>query len=124
MSEWVAGWVAFGPSMGRGALRNALLLLHRSVLASTVGSPTFDSRLACGLAGRATPGCSSVMRERRSALSAFLVNVERFKDFEQSFLFSETEAVIDADLRAGMGDAHTAAARQLCHRAGGLSRSL
>jgi hypothetical protein len=35
MSEWVAFWVAFGRSMPRHALRSVLVLLHRTVLAST-----------------------------------------------------------------------------------------
>ena len=34
MYEWVAFWVAFAPSMPRHALLAALVLLHRSVLAS------------------------------------------------------------------------------------------
>ncbi len=73
MSEWVAQRVAFGRSMPRHALRSVLVLLHRTVLASGAGK----LQMRCAATCRSTRGRSSVMRERRSALNAFLVDRNR-----------------------------------------------
>ncbi len=101
MSEWVVLRVAFGPSKPHHALLASLGLLHRSVLASGAGKLQMRCAAPCRSAAcRAISGCLSVMRERRSARSAFLVvSVERFENCEQSFLFGEAKALIDADLR-------------------------
>ncbi len=84
MPEWVALRVAFGLSLPRMALPTPSALLHRSVLASGAGK--LQMRCAApyrSAACQAISGCLSVMRERRSARSAFLVvNVERFKNCE------------------------------------------
>ncbi len=81
--------------MPRSALPMPSALLHRSVLASGAGK----LQIRCAAPCRAISGRASVMRCRRSFRICILVNVESVKNFEESLLFSEAKAVIDADLR-------------------------
>jgi hypothetical protein len=59
--------------------------------------------MRCAAPCRAISGCSSVMRERKSFwifLISFVETVDNFVDnFEESLLFGEAKAVIDAYLR-------------------------
>ncbi len=60
------------------------------VLASTVGKRQIRCAAPCRSAAcRSITGRSSVMHRRRSARSAFLVNVESVENFEESLLISE-----------------------------------
>ena len=102
LTPWPAGEeLPRGRRSPKLALRSVLVLLHRTVLTSGAGK--LQMRCAApyrSAACQAISGCLSVMRERRSARSAFLVvSVESVENFEESLLLAEVEAFIDANLR-------------------------